>query len=251
MLGLILTEQRWSWNACGKHPVVKDFICLGRTFPLSISMAEWVDKGYSTLKGSLKAGRQPRFWRFWARGTTNGELACGVLRDSSDSIGREYPFLVMGSGRISAWEENWDLIHGACEGVWSRIEYLCTRNPADLAGLERELAATRPPEPDWRNYRTTQEAGMKALQQPPTAKLMDARHTSVRKEQELRVELNRNTPDHLILVSHLLSRIRADGKGVPNAVFTGGTFDDTSLLMYWRPLVVEDFTALWKLGKGG
>ncbi|MRR35726.1 type VI secretion system-associated protein TagF, partial [bacterium] len=137
MLGLTLSLQQWSWCAYGKHPVAKDFIRLGRVFPLAASMAEWVEKGYSAAKGALKTERQPRFWRFWARGSVNGELVCGFLRDSSDSIGREYPFLVLGSGPISSWEEHWDLLPCACEQTWNRIEYLCTRNSVELARMER------------------------------------------------------------------------------------------------------------------
>ena len=246
MLGLTLTEQQWSWNACGKHPVAKDFIRLGQTFPLSIGMADWVDKGYSAVKGALKTGRHSCFWRFWARGTADGELACGVLRDSSDSIGREYPFLVVGSGLVPAWEENWDLIPGACEGVWSRIEYLCTRNSPDLAGLERELAATRPPEPDWRDSRATDEAGMKVPGRLPPFELIDAGLKMSQHEQEFHMALEAGMSDHLIRVRHLLNRIRVSGKGVPNIVFLGGTYDSTALVMYWRPLVVSDFIALWE-----
>ncbi|MFA7061503.1 MAG: TagF domain-containing protein [Pedobacter sp.] len=246
MLELMPTEQKWSWNACGKHPVAKDFIRLGRRFPLSISMEEWVDKGYQAVTCTLKTGRQPQFWRFWTRGNVNDELICGVLRDSSDSIGREYPLLVVGAGTISSWEEQWDLLPGACEGAWNRIEYLCTRNPLDLAGMGQELLKIRPPEPDWQDYRTTWEAGIKALQDSPTLERMDARLKRVREEQELRMELDNGVSDQLILVSHILSRIKAAGKGSPNTVFIGGTFDVACLVMYWRPLVVGDFIELWK-----
>jgi len=245
VLGLRPAEQQWRWNAFGKHPVAKDFIRLGRTFPLAISMAEWVDKGYSVAKGSFKPGRQSQFWRFWARGTVNGELACGVLRDSSDSIGREYPFLVLGSGQMSSWQENWDLIPAACERVWNRTEYLCTRNQTELAGLERELVGVRPPEPKWRDYRTTREAFMKDFSSRESVRLIESRLKRPLEEQVLRMELDMELSDLINLASHILGRIKADGKALPNTVFIGGTFAATSLMMYWRPLAVEDFRALW------
>jgi hypothetical protein len=198
------------------------------------------------VTGALKTGRQPRFWRFWTRGTVNNELICGVLRDSGDSIGREYPLLVVGAGSISSWAEQWDLLPDACEGTWNRIEYLCTRNPLDLAGMEQELLKIRPPEPEWRDYRTTLEAGVKALQNSPTVERMETRLRRIREEQELRIELDNGVPNPLILAGHILSRIKARNKSAPNAVFIGGTFDVTSLVIYWRPLVVGDFIELWK-----
>lgn len=208
-------------------------------------MAEWVDKGYSVAKGSFETGRQSQFWRFWARGAANGELACGLLRDSSDSIGREYPFLVLGSGRISSWQENWDLIPAACEGVWSRIEYLCTRNQAELVGLERGLAGVRPPEPKWLDYRAAREAVMKDISSRESVRQIETRLKRPLEEMQLRMELDLEHSDRLILASHILGRIKADGKALPNTVFIGGTFAATSLVLYWRPLAVEDFRALW------
>jgi len=208
-------------------------------------MAEWVDKGYSTVTVTMKPGQQPRFWRFWARGIVADELVCGLLRDSSDSIGRKYPLLVLGSGPIASWKAHWDLLPGACERAWNRIEYLCTRNPPDLGGMERELLTTRPPEPDWRDFHATREAGMKVLQHSPAVRLIDARLNILREEQEFRMALDNDISDHLVLASHFLSRIKADGKGPPNTVFIGGTFDATCLAIYWRPLVVGDFIALW------
>lgn len=245
MLGLILSGQQWCWCASGKHPVAKDFIRLGRMFPLAVGMAEWVDKGYSAANVTLKNDRQPRFWRFWARGAAGDELACGFLRDSSDSIGRPYPLLAMGAGPVPAWEEHWDLLTGACENTWNRLEYFCARNPADLAGMERELAAMRVPEPNWRDCRTTREAGMKATKQSAPDLAAEVRITRPRDGEELRMELHRNVPDHLVLASHLLSRLKAEGRAAPSTVFIGGAFDVTSLVMYWRPLSVGDFMVLW------
>ncbi|MRR38961.1 hypothetical protein EG829_30810 [bacterium] len=60
------------------------------------------------------------------------------------------------------------------------------------------------------------------------------------------MELDKDVPDHLVLASHLLGRSKADGKGVPNTVFIGGEFNATCLVMYWRPLAVEDFITLWQ-----
>lgn len=129
---------QWQWAACGKHPVAKDYIRVGNQFPLGTTLFSWVEQGYSKLKHD-KSERYPVTWRFWINGTVNDSLACGILLDSCDAIGRPYPLLLMGSGTSRKWKECWENLPIACEAVWNSAEslftYKMTTVPELISGL--------------------------------------------------------------------------------------------------------------------
>ncbi|GAM09415.1 hypothetical protein OR1_01693 [Geobacter sp. OR-1] len=241
MLGLTAPVQKWVWSASGKHPVAKDFLRIGPATAIGIGLSEWVAKGVAGLRMDLKTGRLPRFWRFWARGGGKNELVCGVLRDSCDSVGRAFPFLVLGTGGLPGCEEHWDLLPYGCEISWKRIEYLCTRNYADVAGIDREVANLRPPQGDWRQIKATCEAGANDC---PALGGMEFNGKAGNGDC-LTVKLDMAAPDTLLLVGLLLKRIRERHRVAPNIAFIGGTSDAAYLSIYWRPLLAGDFATLW------
>ena len=63
-------------------------------------------------------------WRFWAKGANKKALVCGVARDSSDSVGRPYPLLVVGTGPLADWEDEWELLPAACENTWNQMDVM-------------------------------------------------------------------------------------------------------------------------------
>ncbi len=145
MLGPIGSTLHWRWAAYGKHPVASDFFRLGEEFSLGKGFSEWVGNGYKVLTSRGRADQGLYFWRFWARGAQKGTLACGVLRDSSDRVGRPFPLLIMGMGPLKGWEEAWDLLPFACETTWNQIEYLSALVVNDFKKLENEYGQIRPP----------------------------------------------------------------------------------------------------------
>lgn len=240
MLGLTATAQKWAWSAGGKHPAARDFLRIGQANAIGTRLSDWVDKGFNGLGTDLKSGRPPRFWRFWARGGGKNDLVCGVLRDSCDSVGRVYPFLVVGSGGLPGWEEQWDLLPYGCETTWKRIEYLCTKSYADVAGIERELLAMRPPLCDWRDFSAIRDAA--ACRRLDGTDLLRAAGVA---GEQMTVALDQGAADPLFTVGLLLKRIREGRKVPPNLVFIGGTADNSFLSIFWRPLLAGDFAALW------
>lgn len=92
--------NKWQWVICGKHPGLKDYFQLGPNLPMVAALADWIEKGYRGVAGARTLASNLLSWRFWAAGPDRNTLLCGILRDSSDSVGRPYPLLVAGSGPL-------------------------------------------------------------------------------------------------------------------------------------------------------
>ena len=100
MLGSLIKGPTWCWAAVGKHPVAADYIRLGNSTSLLDAVADWVAKGYDELLRMDGRSQDSHSWRFWLRGVKKDTLICGLCRDSSDRIGRPYPLMIMGEGRL-------------------------------------------------------------------------------------------------------------------------------------------------------
>ena len=238
MLGSIKPGQPWVWGAKGKHPIAKDYVAIGNQSPLFQAFANWVDSGYA----KTEPNRFKQYsWRFWARGLKKGELVCGLLRDSHDSYGRPYPFLVMGTGNLAGWEEKWEMLPYALEEIWSGLEYFSTRKAVDYSALERELQRMAHPV-------------MKEHPDIPQELLSQAiahvQKTNPGQRAELAVSIDSPAsadPADTIALWHL--SLKASVAWFPNAVFVGGTPQETILAAYQRSLIAEDFVQLWSMDK--
>ncbi len=236
------TTSSWQWSAFGKHPVASDFFRLGHDAPLLKGFMDWVEKGYQSLVSRRTTAQGLYAWRFWARGSQKESVACGVVRDSSDRVGRPYPLLVIGTGMLQGWEEHWHLMPFACEKTWDQIEYLSAFAVNDLKKLDQEVHRIRPPQPAWQEF----ELNRKDLQEWE-------RQVSLEEGQpDLLIEMQINTNhDHLAQVSHYHHLIRSRMKAAPNAIFIGGTMDRTCLAFFRRPLQTSDFVNLWSVSVKG
>jgi hypothetical protein len=253
MLGVIGMEHTWGWTACGKHSAARDFFRIGQDLPLTESFSEWVENGYQVLPLS-NIGTDPISWRFWARGVRKGTLVCGLIRDSSDSLGRLYPLLIMGSGPLRDWEDRWDLLPFACEKTWNEIEYISARIFEDFDILRTNIENIKPPQPRWTDFTVKREAvpGSEAIPSP---------HISVQNDNNLDRQVRllsdkiegiigldqRPFHDQLAGVSYLHKHLKLHNTVVPNAVFVGGTVKKSFLAIFRRPLLTADFVRLWSI----
>ncbi len=246
MLGLIRSERRWQWAAYGKHPSAKDYFKVGQYFPLLDSFLDWIEKGYYAL-ASKKPVQGLCSWRFWTRESRKQNLVCGLIRDSNDSYGRPYPLLIIGTGPLKDWEDQWDLLPYACERTWSQVEYLSTHIFSDIKKLEVEVQNIRPPHPEWSEF-TAKRADFRELNLTLDLSEQKNQVESLSGKSEGFIYLDsRMFPDqstrinfcHLLLKRHL--------KFIPNVIFMGGTIDKTFLVFYKRPLTPSDFMQLWSV----
>jgi len=257
MLGIIRSKNAWTWGACGKHPVGRDYFKVGPDEPFLQAFSDWIKNGYRRL--NLDQGANSIFysWRFWAKGPKKGSLVCGVGRDSSDSIGRPYPFLILGTGPLKGWEAHWDLLPLSLDQTWSQIEYLTTGRFVDFKQMEDEIRSIRPPTPTWGELETQRgrpgelEFFLNGLSQGDRLE-MNKSFESLREKAEVFISLNMGgTEDSFDLVSrlHYWMRKRIPG-GVPNSIFMGGIPGNTYLTIFMRPLAANDFVRLWSVCGG-
>lgn len=257
-MGRITSYPYWHWAAFGKHPVASDFFRLGEDIPLTKGFSDWVKKGYETLTSKKNTFLGLYAWRFWVRSPQKGRIACGVIRDSSDSLGRPYPLLIIGTGPLPGWEENWDLLPFACERTWDQIEYLSALVANDFKKLEAEVHHIKPPHPDWLEFngkrRSSESHGPNSNTNDFSLNLrdMEEKASSAPDKAELIVYLDQNPlNDQFAQVSLWHYLLKNHIKTAPHSIFMGGTVDRIYLALFRRALTTGDFVQLWSLSFGG
>ncbi len=250
MLGLRKPKNTWSWAACGKHPVAKDYFKVNLNSPLLLAFESWVEKGFLVLSNQSVSARRMYSWRFWAKGIKKGSLICGVGKDSSDSIGRPYPLLVMGDGAIDGWEAHWDLLNHAFEKTWDQIEYISTKRFDDLRGLENEVCALRNPGIDWAELQSQQKDlnDPKPLSHELNTDEIRRVTDCLSSEMEALIPLESHPGEDPSAVARQWgSMLKTYRSAVPNAVFMGGVPEKHFLAVFNRPLKADDFVRLWSV----
>ena len=217
-----------------------------------------MEKGYKTLVSNDMTDREPVAWRFWARGTEKDHIVCGVLRDSSDSLGRPYPLLIIGNGYLKDWGKYWDLLPFAVEKPWSRIEYLSTHMFNGFNKLEVEFEKIGAPHPEWSDFNSKRKELMESEPTlnynvlPRDLNEVENKVSILSDKTEGFIYLNKNRNyDQFALISYLHIFLKMHNKSVPNAVFMGGTFEHTYLDFLKRPLITDDFIHLWSISLTG
>jgi type VI secretion system protein VasJ len=259
MPGMMRSKNSWNWGAYGKHPVGKDYFRAGPEDPFLHAFSDWIENGFRKLNPEKNANPLICSWRFWARGYKKGSIACGVVRDSSDSIGRPYPLLIMGTGPLKGWENHWDLLPLAFEKTWVQIEHLATGRFVDFKQMEDEVRSIKPPGFDWKVLEHQREFpeeiepssnGRSRWDLPE----LEKRIISLREKPETFIPLRGGRPDdHFDFVSLLHFLVKKNHTGaVPNSIFMGGVPDNTYLAVFMRPLAPTDFVRLWSVcAEGG
>lgn len=246
MLGSIESANSWHWAAWGKHPVARDYFRVGAQAPLVKAFSDWVQKGYQILSSKGPLSSSVCSWRFWARGFKREAFVCGVGRGSSDSVGRLYPLLIMGTGPLEGWEDQWDLLPFACEKTWDQMENLSARRFTDFREFENGVHVIKPPHPSWSELIAQRGDSQRASSW--NVEEVESVTSSVPDKPELFVPLDGGgLSDPLALVGLWHAFIKAHSRTVPNAVFMGGAHGRTYLAVFRRALAPTDFVRLWSI----
>jgi len=225
---------QWQWAACGKHPAARDYIRVGNQFTLGTSLFSWVEQGYSKLRHD-KSDRYPIKWKFWLNGTMPDRLACGILLESSDAIGRPYPLLLMGSGTSKNWEECWENLPMSCEAVWNSAESLFSRESITIPELVTGLGKLSSPVDVLLDDTLPPVLPLKSLNGD-----MESEFCLFSLES---LNSSRIAVAAAMRLSLLLKKRNANP---PVAVFIGGG-KTAHMAVMRRPLKLLDFEALWNL----
>ncbi len=239
-------KASWNWWACGKHPVGGDYFRLGPNDGFAQAFSEWIQRGYADLDSGHSASSVFFSWRFWAGGAKKGNLVCGIVRDSSDSMGRPYPLLIMGTGALKGWEANWDRLPDVCGGVWGQMEYLSAKRFMDFSGFESEIRRIKPPvPPQWvKNAADAQWKGP-----APDEQEVSKAVTRLIRDKGVFLLLDSGTlggSQDMAAAWHVMLKERISI--VPSTVFMGGSSEAVFLAVFNRPLAPSDFVSLWSGG---
>jgi type VI secretion system protein VasJ len=251
LLGAIKRKLPWQWTAVGKHPCAKDYFYLGSISPAVKAFEGWIEKGYHTLLTSRKGESFSNSWRFWAKGNKKGQILCGLGRDSSDSLGRPYPLLVMGNGTLVGWEKNWDLLSFVFEDTWTQMEYICTRRFSDLYQLEDVMKRIKTPTNDWSIFNArrlkadTHCISFEGRDQTFSSEVEKGlRELTAHNEFQVSIDDNNNCDSSMIAV-HWNNQLKTRMKSLPLAEFLGGKPEKSYLAIFNRSLNSSDFVKLW------
>lgn len=254
MLESLVHGNSWQWGACGKHPLVKDYFSVGRNTALLKTFSDWMESGYHLLTTNRNLRSSLCSWCFWARGPKSGALICGLVKESSDRIGRPYPFLIIGNGFLKNWEKRWDLLPFSCEKTWNRLEAVSSGMPRDLKEFEIELERIRPPSGDWDDLAAERASllrdglASRTLHSGNNVAAMEEAAASMASRSRIIVPLTRRgaeDPWSSIVLWHTAFKSRM--KTTPHFLFMGGTAEKTFLCLYGQAITPEDLPRLWSL----
>lgn len=242
MLGMSARPAAWQWQAMGKHPAAADYIQLLAGTPLTKALGDWMTKGYDQWQAGRLGAHDPCSWRFWLRGGQKEHLVCGVLRDSSDRIGRPFPLMLAGEGTIKGWELRWPWLPRLLDKTWARMERLAVHGHEDLKGFSEELMQLTAP---------SAQQGPPIAEEiaPPSADATwQACQADLRQSGRAVMPLEATPgvdPAHFALNRH--AGLQSCCRDIPRAVFMGGNPQRTWLAVILQPLSAADFVALWSL----
>lgn len=193
----------------------------------------------------------PCAWRFWTKATGNHAIACGIIGNSCDRLGRPYPLLIMGTGKLKGWERHWEYLPVGLELTWRRMEQLSASRAERFGELERILSQFKPPDPDWsilKNGRgVMNDKTMGSLPETRRLRLDDIEQTD-----EVALETHQIVPlsgDSIEAAMEWHRRVKAQGRQIPSSLFMGGPVEKPHLAVYYRALAPPDFVRLWTLEK--
>ena len=162
--------------------------------------------------------------------------------------------MIMGTGTLPGWEENWDLLTFLFEEIWIQIEYLASRPLADLKQLESEISRINLPIEDWSALATrglhTDRPGHDHDQNGHTStfgSIGKAAEALVMRNEFLVSIDSYHDGDASSLVGFWNRALMSRTDIVPNAVFMGGIPEQTYLALFTRSLNSSDFERLWSV----
>ena len=223
--------------------MAKDYLTLGPGHPLLTALSDMVGRSYrkAAERGRVPDGR--RGWHFWTGGSGRDLIVCGHISKSQDSLGRPYPFLLLGEGELEDWREGWDFLPLVLAESWKRMAQITARDFESLSAMRGALASLPAPIRAW--------ADIRKAQVPPTEASFNEPGPTVGSLYE-RVRLFLDDPNlsMRVIVNGPAGSVRPPGGSarqseVPQAVFMGGTGPEESLQVFFRPLAPADFVKMW------
>lgn len=243
----------WLWFATGKHPAAADYFRIGAELPLMRALAQWIAEGYRQLEAPMTGADGHCSWRFWLGVPRTSWVVSGLVRDSSDRLGRMFPLAIMTTGELRDWDRHWDRLPEILEATWGRIEYLAARSLSSVRQLEEEMQRLPSPRGDWG---ALGPLDLESEVPPPPDTAGDWARAASEAVAGLSAE-----GGYLIALAAVRGvdapraaaywhrALKARWHETPQAVFLGGAVNRSYMAVFSRPLNANDFAALWRCGR--
>ena len=127
------------WFLSGKHPMFADYLNLGSPSSLALTFNKWVIQGFEQFIGTGGLPKQGCSYRFWGRTGERHGLILGLLKESTDSVGRPFPLLILGTSSLPDWQKHRSRLISHLEGIWSRLEEIAAGIYDRPAAMESDL----------------------------------------------------------------------------------------------------------------
>ena len=235
MLEIADTNYHFKISAFGKHPAFDDFFTIQMESAITRALVSWIERAVNEQPRAQKT-HTAYSYRFWTKGIKNYDLVFGLVRDSSDRMGRPFPLLITTGVTIKNRHKIWHNIFTEFEPVFRTFETSATSRYEDFKSFETSL----------------QKINGQILNTP--CKTIDKLSNSILAFYKKDAEKNRlSLPVSKLLVTFKDTGITPDTWGflkksprIPGAVFLGGMPDMPMIHMFNRPLRAQDFNRLFE-----
>jgi len=250
MLGKLKRKiNGWEWRAYGKHPGFKDFFDIGSHNTVLKALNDWVTKGFAVSDRQEQSMHLNLVsWRFWIQ-APGENLIAGIVRDSSDRIGRKFPLIACGYGPLKSWHRHWSIVSMLCQTSWFQLEQLSSKPHEKLSDFEHGLDHLTHPAMGGGDVKLrSQELNqwMNLLDNRIAQTMSASELGKIFKQDRISVPLMDTpllTPDQL--ASCWVHAFFSANPVVPKAVFLGGNQDNKRIVFFNRPINSKDFKYLW------
>ncbi len=238
MLG-IGGKKEFQVSACGKHPAFDDYFSVNVDSPMGNALRVWVENGMA-VGGKRDPSRIPYSFRFWVRGIKKKEVILGILRDSSDRMGRIYPLMMMGRLFMDERDRQWHHIFSLFENIFREFEGMTAAHYQGFRELENGLCTLA--------GRSLPPAGGPGDPDPFSGCIKAWFDRDRQKREVLTLPVNTMKLEFSDFGPAKESRGFFGPKPVsPGAVFLGGRPENPVVSIYSRALNTRDFLTLFDL----
>jgi type VI secretion system ImpM family protein len=129
-----------TWFVYGKHPKFADYFSIGDDTQFTAAYTKWVVLGFQQYIRNKGAYEQICSYRFWSKADSSQTLAVGLLRSSTDSLGRPFPLLFIGTALLPYWQKRWNILDKLLDQVWAGVETIAGDGHASLQNISAGLA---------------------------------------------------------------------------------------------------------------
>ncbi len=238
MLGIDRRRLKLDIAACGKHPAFSDYIRVNTDLPLVNALASWVDAGMRSGGVDSKKNRGIHSFRFWTMGAHKQSLIVGIIKDSSDSLGRTYPLLIMGQAHMKDKNRFWHTVFDRFGQVFRAFEEMTAARYDRFNEFEKALSDVRFPELDIDSF----------FEPPIFSNCLANWSVSSRLDENLILPMPVFLENYQSLTNNSSEhKMGSTGIEPPKAVFIGGLPEKPIIAIYQRPLRTGDFCRLFDL----